>query len=275
MTPTATTPTAMTVEFRPIPSLDPLAPLRRRYVERATAPLDGMWLCGLAPAAAHVGLVLNEVLAGYYCLNDDGFLLQFHVDEALRPRAIELFKTVASQDEVRGAFASTAEPEYLSLCMDHFPRVEVNALLYQHHGPPPASPPLGLIRLGATELGEAVDFASEAIGAPKAWLHGYYEGLISRQELFALRIQDVLVGLGESRGFAGLQPGYADLGVIVGQKHRGQGLATQVLRDLVRTNEHRGVRSICSTEVTNAAAQTAIRRAGFVAHNRIVQLHAS
>jgi len=265
----------MTVEFRPVPSLDPLEPLRRRFVEQATAPLDGMWLCGLAPAAAHVGLVFNKVLAGYYCLNDDGFLLQFYVDEAHRPQAIEVFKTVASQDAVCGAFASTAEPEYLSLCMDHFPHIEVNALMYQQHGPSAAGPPLGMKPLSAAELGEAVDFASTAIGAPKDWLRGYYEGLIAREELFGLREQDILVGLGENRGFAGLQPGYADLGVIIGQERRGRGLATRVLRDLVRANELRGLRSMCSTEANNVAAQTAIGRAGFVARNRIVQLQGS
>ncbi len=265
----------MTVEFRPIPSLEPLEPLRRRYLQQATAPLDGMWLCGLVPAAAHVGFVLDDVLAGYYCVNDDGFLLQFHVDEALRPQAVDLFDTVATRDEVHGAFASTAEPEYLSLCVDHFPRIEVNALMYQQQHPLPESPPLGMSLLSHAHLEEAVVFASAAIGAPEDWLGGYYGGLIAREELFALREQDILVGLGESRGFAGLQPGYADLGVIVGQAQRGRGLATQILRDMVRTNEQRGLRSMCSTEARNTAARTAIGRAGFVPQHRIVQLHGS
>lgn len=265
----------MTIKFRPLPSLEPLNPVRRRYVERAVAPLDGMWLCGLTPAAAHVGFVLEGELAGYYSLNDDGFLMQFHVDAALRSRAIELFRRVVNERAVRGAFASTAEPEYLSLCLDHFPQTEVNALMYQQESSPPEGPSLGLRTMTAPQCGEAVAFASAAIGAPEAWLTNYYGGLIEREELFGLWEDGALIGTGESRGFEGLQPGYADVGVIVGTASRGRGLATGILKDLVQSNDTRGLRSVCSTERTNAAAQIAISRAGFVPTHRILQLRPS
>ncbi|MBV1857276.1 MAG: GNAT family N-acetyltransferase [Nannocystaceae bacterium] len=265
----------MTIEFQPLPSLEPVASLRRQYVQQAVAPLDGMWLCGLTPAAAHVGFVHDGQVAGYYSLNDDGFLMQFHVDEPLRPRAMELLDTVVTQREVAGAFASTAEPEYLSLCLDHFPRAEVNALMYQQHTSLGPDASMGLKVLSHSQHAEAVAFAHDAIGAPEAWLNDYYGGLIEREELFGLWEGETLIGAGESRGFGGLQPGYADLGVIVATAHRGHGVATRILRDLVRTNEARELRSICSTEAGNTAAQAAIARAGFVPRHRILQLRPS
>jgi len=59
--------------------------------------------------------------------------------------------------------------------------------------------------------------------------------------------------------------------IVVHPSARGQGLATHVLRWLAAANDATGVRSICSTESSNIAAQTAISRAGFFADNRIVE----
>ena len=80
-----------------------------------------------------------------------------------------------------------------------------------------------------------------------------------------------LVSMGESRGFDEYQTDYADLGVIVAEPGRGRGLATKVLKALVVMNEAKGLKSICSTENENVAAQKAIGRAGFFSGNRIVQ----
>jgi predicted acetyltransferase len=113
-----------------------------------------------------------------------------------------------------------------------------------------------------------------SIGAPREWLEGYLGGLIAKQELFGAWQDGELIATGESRLSHEHQPGYADLGVIVAPSQRGRGLATQMLRELVDRNDARGLRSICSTQKGNTAAQTAIRRAGFRARNRIVQFDA-
>ena len=124
------------------------------------------------------------------------------------------------------------------------------------------------------QLEEAVEHCIASIGAPREWLAGYLGGLISKQELFGAWDDDELIATGESRLSDENQAGYADLGVIVAPSQRGRGLATRVLQELVARNDGLGLRSICSTESGNRAAQTAIRRAGFRARNRIVQFDA-
>ena len=124
------------------------------------------------------------------------------------------------------------------------------------------------------EVSEAVDFAVASIGASAEWLNGYFTNLINRQELFGVWENGRLVATGESRGYDEYQTEYADLGVIVAESERCRGLATQVLKQLDAMNKANGLKSICSTEKTNVAAQKAIGQAGFFASNRIVQFHA-
>jgi RimJ/RimL family protein N-acetyltransferase len=71
----------------------------------------------------------------------------------------------------------------------------------------------------------------------------------------------------------------ADLGVIVSAAHRGKGIATKVIKQLIayarakelRSQGAKELRPICSTEKGNAGAQKAISRAGFIAHHRIIE----
>ncbi len=265
-----------------VDSIQQLDELKQLYMQQTTAPLDGMWLCGFIPTATHYGFYEGNELGGFCCVNDDGYLLQFFVSSRYQHQSSPLFGSIALRGDspagvVKGAFASTAEPLYLSLCLDHFTAFEVNALMYQlddprEHAPgAPHTMILSMTTMRAVHLPEAVEFAIAAIGAPAEWLNGYYAGLIEREELFGLWRGDRLIAVGESRGYDELQTDYADVGVIVAQSERGRGLATKILKDLVTMNERKGLRSICSTERENIAAQKAIRRAGFFARNRIIQ----
>lgn len=265
-----------------IDELEKLEKLKEAYIQQTTAPLDGMWLCGFVPKASHFGLFVNDQLVGFFCVNDEGFLLQFFVDENHQHKSSQVFASIVQDDgspagAIKGAFTSTAEPRYLSLCLDRFSQFQVNALMYQRDGTTcvwPEEDTLPLRAVELSQLAEAVDFAVASIGAPEAWLRGYYTNLVGRRELFGVWAHGNLIATGESRGYDAYQTAYADVGVVVAVSERGKGLATRVLRQLVAGNEAKGLKSICSTEKGNIAAQKAIRRAGFFASNRIVRFDA-
>ena len=109
------------------------------------------------------------------------------------------------------------------------------------------------------------------MGGSEDWLITYYSNLIQRRELFGCWLADKLVGAGENREFGDVQSGYTDLGVVVDPNHRGKGLATWILQQLVQQAVKKGLKPMCSTERDNIAAQKAITRAGFVSRNRIIQ----
>ncbi|PHS12909.1 MAG: GNAT family N-acetyltransferase [Blastopirellula sp.] len=272
----------MTIDIAKLESLDVLGTLKQQYIDQATAPLDGMWLCGFVPLAAHFGFYVNEQLVGYCCVDEQGHLLQFYLSPIHQHQSAALFEAMLRQQhsamgKISGAFVSTAEPQFLSLCLDHFPTFKVNALMYQrdnlseNSNRQSSEETLPLTPITSEQLSEAIQFAHTAIGAPESWLASYYGNLIARQELLGLWRAGQLIATGEIRGYDQYQTSYADLGVIVAEPERGQGLATQILKQLATQTEAQGLKPICSTEATNIAAQKAIAHAGFFAGNRIIQ----
>jgi RimJ/RimL family protein N-acetyltransferase len=243
-----------------------------------------MWLCGFVPMARHYGFYDDGALVGFCCINDDGHLLQFFVDALHVDKSAELFASIVAGHQppgkVYGAFVSTAEPWYLSHCLDHFSKFTVNAHMYQLHArrspwkdrAPDAD--RAIVHITSSQLVHAVQLAVDSIGAPEEWLQGYYSNLIDREELFGLWNDGQLVATGERRRNDALQTEYADVGVIVAPSARGQGLATDILKQLVAMNEAKQLKSICSTEASNLAAQKSITRAGFTASHRIIQFQA-
>jgi predicted acetyltransferase len=250
------------IQIKKVDSIEQLGELKQQYMNQTTAPLDGMWM------------------TGFFCINDDDYLLQFHVSPERRYQAPLLFDSVINQkesqiEEIKGAFVSTAEPHYLPLCLDCFPQFKVHTLMYQKdEGKKQALAQDTHLQMAVVEmkqLTEVVEFAKNAIGAPEEWLTGYYTNLINRQELHGYCEDGCMVAISECRGFNEYQIEYADLGFIVGKSQRGKGLGTRVYRHLVALAESKGLKPICSTEKGNIGAQKAISRAGLFAGNRIIQ----
>ena len=72
----------MMFDIKAVEPILQLTELKHQYIQQATAPLDGMWLFGFVPLANHFGVYDSNKLIGYYCINTDGYLLQFHIDLA-------------------------------------------------------------------------------------------------------------------------------------------------------------------------------------------------
>ena len=112
------------LNLKKIEMLSELNDLKKSYFEIATAPLDGMWHFGFVPKAKHFGFYINKALVGFCCINDDGYLLQFYLKPNNQTSNQALFTLIAEQNSsvigaVKGAFVSTAEPDYMSLCLEN------------------------------------------------------------------------------------------------------------------------------------------------------------
>ena len=266
------------IKIKSIESLSELSELKQAYFQQTTAPLDGMWHFGFVPMAKHFGFYFNGELVGFCCINEEAYMLQFYLQADCQIHCQPLFTLIAEQNSaiignIKGAFVSTAEPHYLSLCLDNSSTFTVNALMYQQTSKitNQQNKCLELQLATKVQLAEFVQFAATNIGAPKEWLNGYYSNLITRKELFGYWHNKQIIAAGECRLFDHYQSEYADIGVIVSQSVRGQGIAKKVLSTLVRQAEKQGLTAICSTESSNTAAQKAISAVGFLSNNRIVQ----
>ncbi|GDY27854.1 hypothetical protein AHAT_37440 [Agarivorans sp. Toyoura001] len=266
------------LEIKKIDEINTLSALKEQYFASANSALDGMWHVGFVGMSQHFGFYENQQLVGYCCINDDAYVLQFYMLKGYEARARELFTLIAQGNsaiigELKGAFVSTAETAYLSLCLDCSSNFSVNAFMYQYATNQSVSHPqlLSLTKAGDDHLASFVAFAAENIGAPEQWLQSYYSNLIQRQELWGYWRDGQLLASGECRLFDQWQTEFADLGMIVAKSERGQGLAARVLTTLTRSAIERGLLPICSTEANNIAAQKAIERAGLSSSQRIIQ----
>ncbi|KJZ10942.1 acetyltransferase [Marinomonas sp. S3726] len=266
------------LKIKPIDDLSKpeLKVLKQGFFEQANGPLDGMWHFGFVPMSTHFGFYFEDELEGFCCVNGESHLIQFYLSPKSNIHGPDLFKLISQGNssvigEIKGAFVSTAEIQYLNLCLDNGIGYKVNALMYRQELKGVLETELDMQLANKSELARFVSFAAMNIGAPKAWLNDYYGNLIGRNELFGYWLGDELVATGECRLFDEIQTEYADLGMIVGQSHRGKGLATQVLKCLTNMASKKELACICSTEAGNLAAQKAISKAGLSASHRILQ----
>ncbi|MCY9825897.1 GNAT family N-acetyltransferase [Vibrio chagasii] len=270
------------LDIKKITTLNDLSELKTTYFSESTAPLDGMWHFGFVPMSDHFGFYESSKLVGYCVLNSEGYLLQFYLVPETNVNIADLFTMIIESNssvigEVQGAFVSTAEPQYLSLCLDNSASFKVNAMMYRQNSQASCDfssnqiEKLDMSIATQEQLDKLVEFASSAIGAPKEWLVGYYSNLIARQELWGYWENESVLATGECRKFDEHQTQFADLGMIVAEQERGKGLATRVLNSLKQQANLQGLEVICSTESSNIGAQKAIERAGMSSKHRILQ----
>lgn len=259
-------------------SLSSIVSLKSQYIQRLTAPLDGMWEVGIIGTAPHWEIQSQDQTIGYCAIDEHGMLLQFFLLPGFEKEGQKIFNSVLTQRSVAGAFASTIDPFFLSLCLDLHSDISVHTIIYElERARVPAHPGAKKAifrKVEGSELDLAVAFQQRCLGAgPELgdWLRGYSSNLIAREELFVLCNGEGWMGLGEYRK-SDTQDGVVDLGMMVDPDERGKGWATNILSRLVEGSDKQGHTPICSTTVENTASQKAITRAGFVGRHRIVKV---
>jgi GNAT superfamily N-acetyltransferase len=251
-----------------------LTELRRACLAAAAEPRDGMWET-FGELSRHYELLWQSRSAGYCCVNDDGLLLELWITGPHEHLAEELFDAIVARDDVRGALVGTADPLFLSLCLDRQRELRVHTLLFRdgqsdHAVGEDSGDSFDLVR--SEELADIAALQRESLDRdPGDWLVGYVENLIARGELYALRQEGMVVATGEAR-ISDTQPPFVDLGVITMRSHRGRGLAQQVLLRLKALCYQRRLEPICSTTAENTPARRAIAGAGFVSRHRLLEV---
>jgi len=250
-----------------------LSGLKTKYRATATAPLDGMWET-FSGMADQFSISDGSGCIGFCAVGEEKKLLQFFVPAPANAPAA--FSQAIDQLSIAGAVVSTAEPTFLALCMNRRKSVSDQAIMYHladgaEYAAAKFPDGTAFRKMNDYDLKAATNFAAVTIGADTGWLESYFGGLIGRGELYGLWQGDTVVATGECRPSA-TQPAFADVGMIVGTSHRGKGIATNMLRQLISESSALGLKPICSTECSNIAAQKAISKAGFTAYHSILEI---
>ena len=244
--------------------------LRQEHLASLVSPMDDMWLSFADQATQH-WLLLEEQPVGTCAVDPAHGLLGFHVQRRFEHRAPALLRLALGSLKPLHMTVATVDPGFLSSALDVAASVEAHTLMYSLAAEPIPERLDNLQLAGEQDLEAVVEFQHGAVGAPEEFLRAYGGERIAAGELWLVGPTDQLQATGELRVDA-RQPGIAQLGLIVGQDQRRQGLGSRLMCSLVERSKAMGLVPHCSTEVTNLGAQRAIERAGFRSSHRILRV---
>ena len=261
---------------------DVVSQMQQDYWATLTGPQDAYWQEGLIAPSDHLEIRIEGRQAGYFVLDPQNQMMQFHLTERFHRDAPDLFKQVLESHGVKTALAATIEPFYFSLCLDLQHEAQVHTYLFSDHSK--REPVLTTIhghlfrKATSDDLAKVVplfgggdEFVDlETVEANFGGPLGYAKMVIEGGILHVLEKGGEILGTGEFRERKTWVP-FADVGVIVNKKYRRQGVGTYLLAMLKQKADRQGLKPICSCEAGNLGSRKAAENAGFIARHRVVQ----
>lgn len=274
--------------FQSLPHSDAstLNDLKGEHLRTLSFPLDAYWEEALIGFSKHFEIQLDDQRAGFYCLNDAGQLVAFHLSPQWAHFGETVFPQVIAQHDVSTALAGTHDALFLSLCLDHARRTGVHTLLFEDRPERPTLPERPLVFAQATNddfqdilthyVTANTSMDTDSIEAGFAHLEGYLRAVLEQHHVFTLRDGNPedggrLLATGECR-ISTTQAPYADVGMIVAKEHRRQGLGSYMLSCTKTFCYERDLRPICSCEAGNIGSHKAILKAGFGSRHRVIEV---
>lgn len=240
---------------------------RRRTL---VAPEDDMWATFADMAEPH-SLTFKGQLLGRFSVDGDSQLHGFYVCDEFEETATELFVRVIHDMGISAAMASTVDPTFLCLGLTAGGAARSVALMYDHITEPQSDETIEVRLATIKDHAAAVKFDHAETGSSEAFLAPFLAERIDRNELYLVEADGKIVATGESR-VDNRAPFDAHLGLVVGSELRGQGVGSRLMYTLTEICKNQGLTPHCSTEPTNLAAQTVIRRAGYRNRHQVLQV---
>ncbi len=257
-------------------SADAADAYRRLGAERQrtlVAPEDDMWATFADMAEPHA-LTVGTQLVGRFSVDDDNQLHGFYVRDDFEEYAAELFAHVVDDMDITAAMASTVDPTFLSLSLAAGGSSQPVAVMYDHVARPVSDETVDVRPATRADHPAAVAFYRAETGSPEAFLEPFLAERIERHELYLVEADRKIAATGECR--ADLRaPSNAHLGLVVGSELGGRGMGSRLMHTLTEICKDQDLTPRCSTEPTNLAAQTVIRRAGFRTRHQIFKIAAT
>ncbi len=257
---------------------DTIQQRRDDYLNTLIAPMDGMWE---SAAIAHATFwdIQGDIrdrkqYAGYFCLDSDNCLLRFHLSANYQAHAQEIFAWIVSTYNIQQAITSTIEPFYFSLCLSIQESITPHSYLFRDNKriEPLSDLSNSSFRTAENrELDDIVRFYHTNTEGSGEWIEEFLQERIKHKELFVWYHEQTLVATGECIPSSKQKP-YADLGMVVAQSQRGQGLGSSMLIQLKKHCYEAGLQPICSCTADNLASKKAIEKAGFISEHSMVNV---
>lgn len=265
------------------PDSSVLNDLKAEHLSTLSAPLDAYWEEALIGFSDHYEITMDGARCGFFCINSENQLMAFFLSRKFAKYGRDYLSEIIREYGVKKALVGTNDSYFLSLCLDVLKSCKVHSFLFQDNQD--ISDELPAIERFSFELSGEGDFVDifehycaasgsvdmESVESGFEDLKGYIRSVMGDHHIFVLRENGELVATSECRVSRTQEP-YADVGMIVAEKHRRKGLGSYVLARTKDFCYERHLKPICSCEVDNIGSQKAITRAGFVSRHRILEI---
>jgi GNAT superfamily N-acetyltransferase len=210
-----------------------------------------------------------EVEAGYAILEDEDpkviTLLEFFLVPAHRKHARSVFDTLVRLFHCNAWFVNSQDSFALPLLLELGLSYELDGYLFSTekidsestHAP-------NEIHLNLATTGD-LDSTYELIMQDGFYTGNGRTGLavrIKNGEIYLLRLQDQLIGVGFVPPL-GRTSRYADIAMIIDGRHRRQGFAVQLVKQLLQISLNKGLVPTALTSPQNIASRRTLERCGF------------
>lgn len=250
-----------TIETCPLETLK--APIAKYYQDRNIV-VDSFWETHVRESVCY-RIRHGEDEAGFFAIHKGTVLVLFHVFEAYRHRAQELFALAKRYESVKEALLPTGDELFLGLALDNYARLEKQAYfsVYTQREPEKKQP----ITLELAEVKRDQDILRLSGDFLDSEIANIQNGI--GEEIYIVRHGEV-VGFGVIE-YSVLVPKYASIGMMVLEKHRQQGYASNILWQLKQLAEAKGRTPLSGCWYYNHNSRKSMESAGAYAQSRLLR----
>lgn len=217
-------------------SLKDLEPLFDGYLGTLNGVTDGFWESHVLHSEFYQ-IEADGTSIGYYavyCENEQRMLTQFYVKEAFIPIAQPIFREVLEKHQIKAAYAPTCDELFLSLCLDHHKKIELQAYFFGSDAQRSVrGPEYERICFSSVPESEYDDMNERT--------NRFFEDPVSNGGMiYKLCSGGVVLGYGQIIPCE-LRAEFWDIGMIVLEQHRQKGAGRSLimhLADICRENGH-------------------------------------
>ncbi|MGB1252776.1 MAG: GNAT family N-acetyltransferase [Candidatus Promineifilaceae bacterium] len=234
-----------------------------RHLEHGlSAPIES-FLEDHVVASTHYQMLIAGEVAGFASVYDGRLLTQFMVASRFRPKSTQLFTAARQLESVNTAFVPTCDELFLSQALDASTKVEKQAYFWQvGEGVISAENPL--TRATSADLDLIIQHTGDFFDDPST--------LIKRGDLFISHRNNEIAGYGlieRSRFYLAT----GSIGMFVVEKHRQQGVGTDIIRALIHECRRQTLRVVAGCYYFNHASRNTLLKAGMYAQTRLLKIH--
>ena len=253
--------------FEEVDSLNEIDDLRNQYLDKLLEAQELYLELRIRNSRVFVIKSHNQP-AGYFLIEDDATLLEYHVTQDNLDRADILLGKITETFSIQKVLCKSFDHTLLSCCVGFQKNVKAIGVLFREQKEKAAHPIPGAltVRLATARDTQKIIGINEEIFERDEEVREY----IRKEQIFLFEKDKEIIGFGI---FAWVVEGRQefDIGMLVDRKYRRQGYGEFIIRYLVNHCQKNGWHAICGCAIENIGSRRCLENAGFISRYRLLE----